>query len=178
MDLVSKSSQCPSSLFRHKNLILNFVNRLKGDTGHNFIEWIRFLLGRDIEFPHIKMVFPTAPVQPYTPMDRQLSNVWFDRKQITIDAKEDRLSLAKIYDSVNELIRNEVEKGIAPSRIIVGGFSMGGALALHTGYHLNQNLAGVFAMSSFLNQNSIVYDSIKNTQTRTLPKLLMFHGDR
>ena len=124
------------------------------------------------------MVYPTAPVQPYTPMDGMLSNVWFDRKQITIDAKECRLSLAKIYDCVNDLIRNEVDKGISPSRIIVGGFSMGGALALHTGYHLNQNLAGVFAMSSFLNHNSIVYDSLRNTQNRTLPKLLMFHGDR
>lgn len=124
------------------------------------------------------MVYPTAPVQPYTPMDGMLSNVWFDRKEITIDAKEDRLSLAKIYESVNELIRNEVDKGISPSRIIVGGFSMGGALALHTGYHLNQKLGGVFAMSSFLNNNSIVYDSIKNSTERTLPKLLMFHGDR
>lgn len=124
------------------------------------------------------MVYPTAPVQPYTPSDGMLSNVWFDRKEITIDAKECRLSLAKIYDSVNELIRNEVDKGIHPSRIIVGGFSMGGALALHTGYHLNQGLAGVFAMSSFLNNNSIVYDSIRSSQSRTLPKLLMFHGDR
>lgn len=124
------------------------------------------------------MVYPTAPVQPYTPMDGMLSNVWFDRKEITIQAEESRSSLAKIYESVNELIRTEVQKGISPSRIIVGGFSMGGALALHTGYHLNQELGGVFAMSSFLNQNSIVYDSIKNSKSNRLPKLLMFHGDR
>lgn len=151
---------------------------IPGDTGHNFIEWIRFLLGKDMEFPHIKVVYPTAPVQPYTPNDGDLSNVWFDRKDISIDAQECRLSLAKIYESVNELIRNEVQKGISPSRIIVGGFSMGGALALHTGYHLNQDLAGVFAMSSFLNNNSIVYDSIRNSKTKSYPKLLMFHGDR
>lgn len=124
------------------------------------------------------MIFPTAPVQAYTPMDGQLSNVWFDRKEITIEAKESRSSLAKIYESVNELIRNEVQKGIPLSRIIVGGFSMGGALALHAGYHLNHEIAGVFAMSSFLNNNSIVYDSIRNRKTLTLPKLLMFHGDR
>lgn len=39
-----------------------------GDTGHNLIEWIRFLLGKDMQFPHIKMIFPTAPLQPYTPL--------------------------------------------------------------------------------------------------------------
>lgn len=114
-------------------------------------------------------------------MDGMLSNVWFDRKSIAIEAKECRSSLSKIYDSVNELIRHEIESGIAANRIIVGGFSMGGALALHTGYHLNQKLAGVFGLSSFLNHNSIVYDSLKSpdsSQSRILPKLFMSHGDR
>lgn len=131
-----------------------------------------------MEFPHIKMVYPTAPVQPYTPLGGALSNVWFDRKEITIEANESRSSLAKIYESVNQLIRNEIQLGIPPHRIIVGGFSMGGALALHAGYHLNHELGGVFAMSAFLNKNSIVYDSIRNRKTLTLPRLLMFHGDR
>lgn len=56
---------------------------------------------------------------------------------------------------------------------------MGGALGLHTGYHLNRNLAGVFACSSFLNNDSIVYESLQNIDPEEgLPKLLMFHGDR
>lgn len=56
---------------------------------------------------------------------------------------------------------------------------MGGALGLHTGFHVNRNLAGVFACSSFLNNDSIVYESLRNiSDGEKLPKLLMFHGDR
>lgn len=56
---------------------------------------------------------------------------------------------------------------------------MGGCLAMHTGFHVNQRLAGVFACSSFLNKGSIVYDTIKaNADPHKLPKLLMFHGTR
>lgn len=56
---------------------------------------------------------------------------------------------------------------------------MGGALGLHTAYHINRDLAGVFACSSFLNNDSIVYESLRNaTSHQTWPKLLMFHGDR
>lgn len=56
---------------------------------------------------------------------------------------------------------------------------MGGCLAMHTGYHLNNQLAGVFACSSFLNTNSIVYQTLKShNKSSDLPKLLMFHGTR
>lgn len=55
---------------------------------------------------------------------------------------------------------------------------MGGALAMHTGYHLNQNLGGVFAMSAFLNKHSIVLESLESSSTTQLPNLRMFHGGR
>lgn len=59
---------------------------------------------------------------------------------------------------------------------------MGGALALHSGFHVNQDLAGVFACSSFLNDDSIVFEMLQKRKTQQsssrLPKLLMFHGDR
>lgn len=52
---------------------------LEGDTGPNLIEWVRFLLGKDLQFPHIKFVYPTAPLQPYTPLDGEVSeNETFD----------------------------------------------------------------------------------------------------
>lgn len=60
---------------------------------------------------------------------------------------------------------------------------MGGALALHTGYHVHRDLAGVFVCSGFLNNNSIVYESMKSVQKnpdelKRLPPLIMFHGER
>lgn len=44
-----------------------------------------------------------------------------------------------------------------------GGFSMGGALAMHTAFRWDRNLAGVFAFSSFLNDKSIVFDDLRNS---------------
>lgn len=43
-----------------------------GDTGSNLVEWIRFLLGKDMQFPYIKVIIPTAPVQPYTPLNGEV----------------------------------------------------------------------------------------------------------
>lgn len=54
---------------------------------------------------------------------------------------------------------------------------MGGALALHTALHVNRELAGVFTCSSFLNDDSLVFESLRSNQ-QPLPKLLMYHGDR
>ncbi|EDV93856.1 lysophospholipase-like protein 1 [Drosophila grimshawi] len=151
-----------------------------GDTGPNLLEWVRFLLGRDFDLSHIRIVYPTAPVQKYTPLNGQLSNVWFDRRSINIAAMESKKSMSQCYNIVQQLIQNEVDQGIPLNRIIVGGFSMGGALALHTGYHLNTDLAGVFALSSFLNRQSVVYESLASRESAngTLPELRMFHGER
>lgn len=59
---------------------------------------------------------------------------------------------------------------------------MGGALALHSGFCVNQELAGIFACSSFLNDDSIVFETLRIRKSQQnsdpLPKLLMFHGDR
>lgn len=42
-----------------------------GDTGPGILDWIKFLVN-DIKFPHIKFVFPTAPLRPYTPLDGEV----------------------------------------------------------------------------------------------------------
>lgn len=58
---------------------------------------------------------------------------------------------------------------------------MGGALALHSGYHLYQNLAGIFACSSFLSDDSTVFETLQTQKPQShscrLPKMLMFHGE-
>lgn len=60
--------------------------------------------------------------------------------------------------------------------LCLGGYSMGGTLALYTGYHLFQNIAGVFTCSSFLNQNAMMFDDLKLNKKHQLPKLLYIHG--
>ncbi|XP_031636947.1 lysophospholipase-like protein 1 isoform X2 [Contarinia nasturtii] len=144
------------------------------------MEWIRFLIGKDMQFPHLKVIIPTAPVQPYTPLDGEPSHVWFDRLAISKKAKECQPSMENAYEYVKDLINIEKDSGIPANRIVIGGFSMGGALALHAGFHVNQDLAGIFTASSFLNDDSIVFETLRSRQNeqKPLPKLLMYHGDR
>ncbi|XP_072383863.1 lysophospholipase-like protein 1 [Diabrotica undecimpunctata] len=145
-----------------------------GDTGQGFLDWMKFLVG-DFSLPHIKFYFPTAPLQPYTPLGGEMSNVWFDRHSITPDVPEHTETLDSIGNVMKEFI-NKISKNnnVSVNRIIVGGFSMGGALALHTAYRFNPGLAGAFTMSSFLNNGSVVLKEAKSTTT----PLYMLHGDR
>uniref|UniRef100_A0A1A9WTW9 palmitoyl-protein hydrolase n=1 Tax=Glossina brevipalpis TaxID=37001 RepID=A0A1A9WTW9_9MUSC len=146
-----------------------------GDTGPGIREWVHEILERELEFPHIKMLYPTAPLQSYTPIDGELSTVWFDRP-IAMNIPENRKTMEKAYDIIRKLINNEIKDGIPVNRIIVGGFSMGGALALHAGYHVNRHLAGIIAYASFINNDSIIYETLERASGTKFPELLMFHG--
>ncbi|XP_074753340.1 lysophospholipase-like protein 1 isoform X4 [Athene noctua] len=59
--------------------------------------------------------------------------------------------------------------------LILGGFSMGGGMAMHLAYRFHQDLAGVFALSSFLNKDSAVYQALKRNDS-VLPELFQCHG--
>ncbi|CAK9813480.1 Lysophospholipase-like protein 1 [Anthophora quadrimaculata] len=147
-----------------------------GSTGRNVKEWIDTLNREELKFPYIKIVYPTAPAQPYTPANGLLSNVWFDRKSISNEVSEDVESINSICQNVVELIDKEVALGIPYSRIIVAGFSMGGALSFHLAYRYKLSLAGCCTMSSFLNKNSLVYQHLKENSGTSTPPLLQFHG--
>ncbi|CAG4929333.1 unnamed protein product [Parnassius apollo] len=147
-----------------------------GANGEHMKEWIH-LMAKNFSFPHIKVIYPTAPLQRYTPAGGLLSNVWFDRADISQDVPEKLDSIEKIEAEIRNLIKNENDAGIPVNRIIVGGFSMGGALSFYTGYKWEHNLAGVFAFSSFLNNNSVVYQDLRNISEKRLPPLLQIHGD-
>ncbi|CAH1159473.1 unnamed protein product [Phaedon cochleariae] len=146
-----------------------------GDTGQGLLNWVKFLIGDAATHPHIKFYFPTAPLRPYTPIQGELSNVWFDRYSITPDVPEHQETLESAGEAIKNLIEDISKKDNVPlNRIVVGGFSMGGALALHTAYRFVPGLAGVFTLSSFLNNNSALLNNAKHLD---IP-LYMCHGDR
>lgn len=147
-----------------------------GDSGDGVSEWIEDLLGDRFVFPHIRVVFPTAPPRPYTPMDGMITTVWFDRKQISIEVPDDEQGIQDSATLLNKLIDAEVQAGIPKRRIIIGGFSMGGSMAMHLAYRHHPDLAGVFAMSSFLSEDSTVYKDIAKNQVN--PPLFQAHGHR
>ncbi|KAM3852044.1 lysophospholipase-like protein 1 [Vipera latastei] len=146
-----------------------------GDTGPGVRDWIKQVLKQDLSFQHIKVIYPTAPARPYTPMRGSLSNVWFDRCKISNDCPEHTETIDMMCQALNSLIDDEVKNGIRKNRILLGGFSMGGGMALHLAYRHHQEVAGVFALSSFLNKNSAVYQALEKNE-RELPELFQCHG--
>ncbi|KAF6073508.1 lysophospholipase like 1 [Phyllostomus discolor] len=86
-----------------------------------------------------------------------ISNVWFDRFKISNDCPEHLESIDAMCQVLTDLIDDEVKSGIKKNRILIGGFSMGGCMAMHLAYRNHQDVAGVFALSSFLNKTSAVY---------------------
>ncbi|XP_029891501.1 lysophospholipase-like protein 1 isoform X2 [Aquila chrysaetos chrysaetos] len=117
----------------------------------------------------------TCVTRPYTPMKGAFSTVWFDRYKISNDCPEHIESIDSMCQRLTDLINDEIKNGIAKNRILIGGFSMGGGMAMHLAYRFHQDLAGVFALSSFLNKDSSVYQALKRNQS-VLPELFQCHG--
>ncbi|XP_007902709.1 lysophospholipase-like protein 1 isoform X3 [Callorhinchus milii] len=146
-----------------------------GDTGQGIRAWVKDVLSKDLIFPHIRVIYPTAPLRPYTPMNGALSTVWFDRTKIVNNCPEHLTSIDLMCQLLDGLVGEEVKAGIPKERIIIGGFSMGGCMAMHLAYRFHQQVAGVFALSSFLNNNSVVYQAVQNAKT-SMPELFQCHG--
>ncbi|XP_004685298.1 PREDICTED: lysophospholipase-like protein 1 [Condylura cristata] len=146
-----------------------------GDSGQGLKTWIKHVLHQDLTFQHIKIIYPTAPPRPYTPMKGGVSNVWFDRFKISNDVPEHLESIDLMCQILTDLIDDEVKNGIKKNRILVGGFSMGGCMAMHLAYRAHRDVAGVFALSSFLNKASAVYQELQK-RDGVLPELFQCHG--
>jgi phospholipase/carboxylesterase len=104
-----------------------------------------------------RFVFPNAPVRPVTLNGGMPMRAWYDIVQPTgrhfaldPNAEED---LAGFWDAearIRKLLARETERGIAANRIVLGGFSQGGAVSLFTAPRLPMRLAGVLALSCYL----------------------------
>lgn len=75
---------------------------------------------------------------------------WFDLKTLDANGPEDEEGIRKATEGIHALINSEIEAGIDASRIILGGFSQGGALALYSGMVYPKKLGGIMALSCWL----------------------------
>ncbi|XP_075921252.1 lysophospholipase-like protein 1 isoform X1 [Petromyzon marinus] len=149
-----------------------------GDTGQGLQAWVKSLLQKDLASPHIRVSYPTAPFQPYTANNGEKRHVWYDRYKISWDVPEHEASIDAACRSLDEVIEKVVQSGISKNRIVIGGFSMGGAMAMLLTYRFHRDVAGVFALSSFLNKGSSVYTALREAQGESFPELLQCHGRR
>lgn len=119
-----------------------------GADGHDFASIVPELhLAK--EFP-IRFVFPHAPMIPVTINNGHVMRAWYDILGLTATTREDKIGIRQSQAAIHTLIEYEKSLGIPANRIIVAGFSQGGAMALHTGLRYPERLAGILALSTYL----------------------------
>jgi phospholipase/carboxylesterase len=121
-----------------------------------------------------RFVFPNAPVRPVTINGGMSMRAWYDIKGLDRQAAEDAAGFRDTDVQVRELIAREGKRGIAAQRIVLAGFSQGGAVSLYTAVRLPETLAGVMALSCYLpRQGSFVAE---RTPANNATPILMAHG--
>ena len=98
----------------------------------------------------VRFVFPHAPVRPVTINAGYRMRAWYDILGSEIDRREDEPGLRMSLGQLHGLIDREVERGIAPGRIVLMGFSQGCAMTLLAGLRYRERLAGLAGLSGYL----------------------------
>jgi phospholipase/carboxylesterase len=107
-------------------------------------------LADEITLPFgVRYVFPHAPMMPVTINGGYVMRAWYDINDAAI-RREDEDGVRASQRSVEALIAREKSRGSAAGRIVLAGFSQGGAIALHTGLRHGERLAGVMALSTYV----------------------------
>ena len=117
-----------------------------GADGHDFEAIVPEL---DLPAIPIRFVFPHAPMQPVTINAGMVMRAWYDVSDAAI-RREDEAGVRGSQARLEALIAREKERGTSANRLLLAGFSQGGAIALHTGLRHRERLAGIMALSCYL----------------------------
>lgn len=98
----------------------------------------------------VRFVFPNAPQQPVTVNGGYVMPAWYDILEMSIERKIDTQGLLTSSAQIEALIQREVERGVPEHRIVLAGFSQGGAVAYHTALCYPRRLAGLLTLSTYI----------------------------
>lgn len=119
-----------------------------GADGNDFAPIVPQLLRPD--WPALRFVFPHAPLRQVTINGGMRMRAWYDIRSMSIDQRADEQGVRESIAQLEALIAREGERGIPPSRIVLAGFSQGGAIVLSAALRRQQAVAGVMALSTYL----------------------------
>ena len=140
-----------------------------GADGNDFVPIAPELLRPD--WPVLRFVFPHAPVRPVTINGGMRMRAWYDIREMSLTNRADVVGVRESMATVNALITREGESGIPPERILLAGFSQGGAVTLAAAA-IGLQVAGFIALSTYL---PMVPDT-PPAAASTKPPLFMAHG--
>ncbi len=141
-----------------------------GADGHDFEPIVPEL--RLPESAGVRFVFPHAPSIPVTINGGMVMPAWYDIIDMTMDRHIDHDQIMKSSAEIIKLIQREIERGIKSERIVIAGFSQGGAVAYQVALTYAVPLAGLMALSTYLATS----ETIKPHQANQNLPILICHG--
>lgn len=149
-----------------------------GASGDDFVP-----ITKEFNFPkglNIRFIFPHAPIKPISINNGAKMRAWYDIKDFSelssyVDSIDSHKGLKDSRLIVESLINQEINLGVSSDRIVLAGFSQGGALALYTGLRFKLKLAGIICLSGYLPwHNSLIKEK---SESSLLNSIFMAHGE-
>jgi len=143
-----------------------------GADGHDFEPIVPEL--RFSQKSRTRFVFPHAPSRPVSLNQGYVMPAWYDILAIDDEAEQDQAGIRESAAQIVALMTREQERGIPPQRLVLAGFSQGGAIALHVALRYHQRLGGLLALSTYLPLAGYLAHEA-SAENRDLP-IFMAHG--
>lgn len=124
----------------------------------------------------VRFIFPHAPVRPVTINGGMSMRAWYDILGVDIDRDQDMAGIHASVGMIDALLDEQIAAGVAPDRLVLAGFSQGGAIALRCGLARREPLGGLIGLSTYLVEADRLQDWA-GPDERSMP-LFMGHGSQ
>jgi phospholipase/carboxylesterase len=121
---------------------------------------------------NLRFIFPHAPNMPVTVNNGYVMPAWYDIFELSLDRKIDVAQLRASAEKIHALIEREIERGVPSEKIIIAGFSQGGAVAYEAALSYEKPLAGLLALSTYFATTETL---VENSANKKIP-ILIQHG--
>lgn len=117
-----------------------------GATSQDFVPVVPYL-----HLPEVRFIFPQAPQSPVTLNGGMVMPSWYDIRTLSeTPNRESEEDIRKTALNIEALIEREKQRGVPANKIIIAGFSQGGAIAMHVALRHKEMLAGIMALSTYM----------------------------
>lgn len=140
-----------------------------GADGHDFAPIVP-----ELNIPNTRFIFPHAPHQAITMNNGYEMRAWYDLYGLTLQTKQDEAGMRAMQQEIESLIEAEQAQGISADKIVLAGFSQGGAMAFFTGLRYPKRLAGILALSTYVSLKEKLADEAHKANKDT--PIFMAHG--
>lgn len=148
-----------------------------GDSGVGWVSLAQNFRARQ-KFEEVKFIFPNAPAIPISVNFGMSMPGWYDITTFDdLQAGQDEVGIMRSRTYFHNLIKEEIDGGIPSERIVIGGFSQGGAMSLFSGVTCPTKLGGIFGLSCYLLLHNKLKDFVPKDNPNKDTPIFMGHGD-